>query len=598
MNRFAFILASLFAAQASAQTCDRYDREYVASLGMSGGTLTGALCWLDSGSGQSVCIATSGAGIMDIYGSGGTDDERLLWDYETVANEVGVSTTTGVTELDFASIGLEATYFESETANPSSAGALRLANTECIGARNAGNTDDELLCVDASDDLTWSDSFVATGTVTGGTITDGTFTCTAGTCTGGVSITSTTLTDGAGATLTGGTVTGGTLTDGTLSSTAGAVTGVASLSAVDDADVCYGAAPDYCTRYDSTATQFEIWSTDTDGAGADGNLLVFPDGTDYVQVGTGGAWKAGTSDDMVCLQEVDTAADQVCFQTIGDVLYLRQGDGTIKTAINLSSVDASGTLTSHDGTGAGAGGRIDMYDPTNPGVATQENGLIRYRGYSDAGTFDSYVEVVGTVADPSDADEDGQFLIKVMNDGSLTTIVDIDATDGTEKVSFAWPIDVTGAVDASGTITGGTVTDGTLTCTAGTCTGGVAITSAALTSSSALTASGSVTLGAPVNPGDANYTTLASSQWIAYATACTVDRTVTLDDDHCVNGRYITVSDAGCLAGAANNLVVDGETTSTINGVATFSLTTNYESIDVYCLDGSGGAGAKKWVIR
>jgi hypothetical protein len=110
---------------------------------------------------------------------------------------------------------------------------------------------------------------------------------------------------------------------------------------------------------------------------------------------------------------------------------------------------------------------------------------------------------------------------------------------------------------------------------------------------------GSLTKSGVVNAGDANYTTLATSYWITYQTTCTASRTVTLDDDHCVTGREIVVTDAGCGA-AANNIIVDPEGTSSMNGTGsgTFSLTTDDESATFGCLDGSGGAGAKSWWVK
>ena len=64
-----------------------------------------------------------------------------------------------------------------------------------------------------------------TNTLEGNTLTDGTAQITGGVGSGFTSVTSTTLTDGAGASLNGGTVTGSTVTDGTLSATAGSITG-------------------------------------------------------------------------------------------------------------------------------------------------------------------------------------------------------------------------------------------------------------------------------------------------------------------------------------------------------------------------------------
>lgn len=50
----------------------------------------------------------------------------------------------------------------------------------------------------------------------------------------------------------------------------------------DDDEIRFGAAPDYWAVYDSTATAFEFYSSDVDGAGADGVVFKVEDGTDDV----------------------------------------------------------------------------------------------------------------------------------------------------------------------------------------------------------------------------------------------------------------------------------------------------------------------------
>lgn len=55
-------------------------------------------------------------------------------------------------DVDFgASYGLKAIYYKSRTSNPSSAGVIRLANTELIGWRNAANDGNITLGVTSSD---------------------------------------------------------------------------------------------------------------------------------------------------------------------------------------------------------------------------------------------------------------------------------------------------------------------------------------------------------------------------------------------------------------------------------------------------------------
>jgi hypothetical protein len=305
--------------------------------------------------------------------------------------------------------------------------------------------------------------------------------------------------------------------------------------------------------------------------------------------------------------------------------------------------------------------------PTNDDTA----GEIFYRGYHSGAATHTYVSLIGTTREVTDADEDGRLILRVSNDGSLVNSIDIDMSDGVERVSIAHPIVVdasdpadSGAIrldnaeqilwesNPAGTDYGWTlnasnqmstgvtiVTSGGILTSANVQAGGanqiyfngrtelfapadgqlglrqaddstgavldvltadtVTIKDQAGTGAGNLSFGGALTKSGVVNAGDANYTTLATSYWITYQTTCTASRTVTLDDDHCVTGREIVVTDAGCGA-AANNIIVDPEGTSSMNGTGsgTFSLTTDDESATFGCLDGSGGAGAKSWWVK
>jgi len=60
------------------------------------------------------------------------------------------------------SFGLVSKYFTSRTANASSAGAVRFANDEGAGWRNAANSDDLILKVDSSNNLVYNGNVIAT----------------------------------------------------------------------------------------------------------------------------------------------------------------------------------------------------------------------------------------------------------------------------------------------------------------------------------------------------------------------------------------------------------------------------------------------------
>ena len=71
-------------------------------------------------------------------------------------------------EVDFgSSYGLKALYFKGRTANPASAGQVRLAVTDTIKWRNNANSADLALAVDGSNQLTFNGVVVATGGLSG-----------------------------------------------------------------------------------------------------------------------------------------------------------------------------------------------------------------------------------------------------------------------------------------------------------------------------------------------------------------------------------------------------------------------------------------------
>ena len=55
------------------------------------------------GSSQSVSL-TAASGVLTLAGTGATNNENLKFDFETTANSVGVSSTTGVTSVNFGAI--------------------------------------------------------------------------------------------------------------------------------------------------------------------------------------------------------------------------------------------------------------------------------------------------------------------------------------------------------------------------------------------------------------------------------------------------------------------------------------------------------------
>lgn len=97
-------------------------------------------------------------------------DENPDWSYLTIyltAIPAGVLQKSGGTftlsaDTDFgSSYGLKSLYYKTRTANPSSTGIIRLANTETIGWRNAANNADVSLSIDANGKFSFNGSAVS-----------------------------------------------------------------------------------------------------------------------------------------------------------------------------------------------------------------------------------------------------------------------------------------------------------------------------------------------------------------------------------------------------------------------------------------------------
>lgn len=95
-------------------------------------------------------------------------DQSTLWAQAVTLGmlQKAGGTFTLTADVDFgSSFGLKAAYLKSRSSNISTAGLVRLANTESIGWRNAAANADLLLSVDSSNNLTFNGStvLIATG---------------------------------------------------------------------------------------------------------------------------------------------------------------------------------------------------------------------------------------------------------------------------------------------------------------------------------------------------------------------------------------------------------------------------------------------------
>jgi len=104
---------------------------------------------------------------MDVTdATSGSEAADLVFYYTTPASGASVEAL----RLDGSASTATATAFSSATANPASTGALRVANTEGLYARNAANDGDESITLDASDIWQISSDTTITGTALATTV--------------------------------------------------------------------------------------------------------------------------------------------------------------------------------------------------------------------------------------------------------------------------------------------------------------------------------------------------------------------------------------------------------------------------------------------
>ena len=94
---------------------------------------------------------------------------------------------------------------------------------------------------------------------------------------------------------------------------------------------------------------------------------------------------------------------------------------------------------------------------------------------------------------------------------------------------------------------------------------------------------------------DSDITTDNTMKTIAY-TSLTAPRTVTIRDADCDGGRNFTVRDEAGAAGTHNITLDPSGVSSTINGAATWAITSDYDSVSIEC--GVDTSGATEWFIK
>lgn len=91
------------------------------------------------------------------------------------------------------------------------------------------------------------------------------------------------------------------------------------------------------------------------------------------------------------------------------------------------SITDSATITKVDAS-AGVGPYLDLYRNSASPAASDAIGEIRFTGKDDGGTTTTFAAISATIADPTNASEDGTLLLKAMVAGTLATKVTVSAT--------------------------------------------------------------------------------------------------------------------------------------------------------------------------
>lgn len=130
------------------------------------------------------------------------------------------------------------------------------------------------------------------------------------------------------------------------------------LTLADDKDLVCGTDTDYWFTYNSSSTQFEFWSTNSNGSGTDATLFTVDDGTAYVAITTGIIAAGGTltqpTGDVVSYDNDGIAGGQVLTTTDPSDLFLKAqacwpGDGTCTAADTVISAGQDTTIITIDG---------------------------------------------------------------------------------------------------------------------------------------------------------------------------------------------------------------------------------------------------------
>ena len=124
--------------------------------------------------------------------------------------------------------------------------------------------------------------------------------------------------------------------------------GATGVTFLDDIAVCWGTGCKYWLIYNSTTDTFKLWSTDIDGAGTDGELQIWDDGTDDLLLKGALDGFPATTDALplvLSLGGADSWAQATGANQVGGALYIAGGIGTRQIVCSDRTLTDTDTVT-------------------------------------------------------------------------------------------------------------------------------------------------------------------------------------------------------------------------------------------------------------